>query len=190
MRASLIALAATAAFVAAPALAQSSANVVINGSIQAKCSTFSSFADATKTIPAASFEDASNVGALAAAFTGGSGIAITNTVSTVTCNGAGTQITVDATAMTGPTLPSGAGAAGFSNAINFLATVSKDPTGFAQNVTGNVIATNDTTAVPTTATVGLLASKLNVSVSNAVAGGILVAGDYSGSVAVNLTPGL
>mgnify|MGYP001810671858 CR=1 FL=1 len=189
MRGSLIALAATAVFVAAPAMAQSSANVVIGGSINAKCSS-STLANSTFTIPAASFADSSSVGALATAFTGSTGIAISNTAAIVTCNGAGTTIEVDATAMTGPSLPSGAGAAGFSNTINFLATVSKDPTGFAQNVTGNVIVTNNSTATPTTANVGLLASKLNISVSNAVAGGTLVAGAYSGSVAVTLTAGI
>jgi hypothetical protein len=189
MRGSLIALAATAALVASPALAQSSANVVINGSILATCSS-STLSNTTVTITPANFEDSSNVGALAAAFTGTGGIPITNTAALVTCNGAGTTIGVDATAMTGPSLPGGAGAAGFSNTINFLATVSKDPTGFAQNVTGDVIATNNSTATPTTATVGLLASKLNISVSNAVAGGILIAGAYSGSVAITLTAGV
>ncbi len=188
MRGSLIALAATATFVAGPALAQSSANIIINGSIAAKCSALA-LANSSVTIAPANFEDPSAVGALAPVFTSAGGIAITNTTSSVTCNGAGTTVTLDAKEMTGPVLPSGAAAGGFSNRIDFTASV--DAPGYAQSKAGaGVIATNASTTTPTTATVGLLASTLNIKVGSAVAGGILVAGGYSGEVALTLTPGV
>lgn len=188
MRVSLLALTAAAALAVGPALAQS-ANITINGTIGSSCSAITGMAP-NVTIPAASFADSGSVGALASAFTGSGGIAITNTSAAVTCNGAGSKITVDAAPMNGPALPANAGSNGFSNTINYRATVSKPDAGFAQFTTsGNVIASNDTTSNATVFNVGLLASNLSVSVSNASAGGVLVAGTYQGSIAISLTPG-
>jgi hypothetical protein len=189
MRTSLVALAATVTFVAAPAVAQSvsgNTTAVINGSIKAAC-TATSLASTAVIIPAASFSDDLNVGALSSVFTGSKGVAVTGTSALVTCNGAGSTISVDADPMqnkAAPTPPSG-----FSRSIDFLATVTAP--GYAQSKAGSgVVATNLTSSTPTTSTVGLLASKLDISVSNAVAGGVLIAGTYEGQVTIGLTPGV
>ncbi len=190
MRKSFIALAATATFVAAPALAQSvsgSTTAVINGSINAKC-TASTLASTSVVIPTASFADPSNVGALASAITGSSGVAITGSSALVTCNGVGTSISLDANPMENSAAPPPP--TGFSKTINYLASITAP--GYAQSAggSGGVVATNLTTATPTTSTVGLLASKLDISVSNAVAGGVLIAGTYKGQITIGLTPGV
>jgi hypothetical protein len=110
----------------------------------------------------------------------------------ITCNGAGTKFSVQASPLTNATVGSlspAAIAAGFSRAVDYTATVAL--TGFSSaGVTS--VADSSTLAAATQSTVGLLVSGGTLTLSAAAIknGTILTAGAYNGSVQLTLTPGV
>jgi hypothetical protein len=116
-------------------------------------------------------------------------VALTSTTSSITCNGGGTTLSIDANPLTGPALPSGAPST-FSNIVNYTATINKSGAGaFVQTIAASGIANQTTDANPTSSTIGLVASNFSIALSNAAAGGVLIAGGYNGTVTIALTPG-
>jgi hypothetical protein len=186
MRNIIIGLAAIGALSAAPALAQSSSTITVNGTIASGCTAV--------TIP-----NSANLGTIST--TTGVGeldvakvnVALTGTSASVTCNGAGTTLTVTALPLTGPALPNGTptGVNGFTNTIDYTANVSKPAGSYVQSLgtVAGIIMSDATTTGATTETVGLVASNLNIDITNAAAIGTLIAGAYTGTVQISLTPG-
>lgn len=178
----LVCLSSCALFIASAAQAQSALNM--NGSISATCTVTSLSA---LPINLGTISDASSPGMLKASAVNGAPV---NTTPSITCNGGGTTLSIDANPLTGPALPSSAGSAGFSNLVNYTATINKSgPTAFVQSIPVGGIANQTTAAGASSATVGLIASEFSIALSNAAAAGVLIAGGYSGTVTIALTPG-
>lgn len=186
----LFAAAALSALAAAPAMAQSVGTVTMNGSVTESCSV----TDATTVVQlgdiAAQATDVDDV--LAAA------------TSEVTCNGAGTDLTIELTRVSNqdvPELPAGAAEAGFGNYLNYEVQI-KLADGYADGIT------NDSTGVlggdfnngvsssswngSDTWDLGLTRGTLQIDLIRFDTDGrdILVAGAYEGSVTVSVTPGV
>ncbi|NJR20263.1 MAG: hypothetical protein HC777_01410 [Hyphomonadaceae bacterium] len=174
---------AVLALFASPALAQTS-SVTINGSIAPACSTLSPFTkdlgDVSGSTPGSLDISKVNVSA--------------GSLGTITCNGAGSTISIDANPLVGPALPTGAAAAGFVNEINFTATVNKATGAYTSAIAGTAVVSNDTSAAtPTVATAGLISGAFTVDITAASAAGILIAsntGGYEGTIVVSLQAGL
>jgi hypothetical protein len=97
------------------------------------------------------------------------------------CNGTTSTMTVEASALTGPATT----ASGFTNIVNYTAKA-------ALHGAPAVFATDDSsvTGAGSPATVGVFTDTIDVTLSNASSPtGMLVAGAYTGSVIVTLTPG-
>jgi hypothetical protein len=174
-------LAATAlSLMAAPAFAAPVTGTVnLSGTVNAKCSPSSGGAT-TVTIPVdlSNADGTLNTGAVNAitASVTGSGV----------CNGVNTFIELDASPLVGSVaVPSGATA--FANVINYTAVMGI--TGYAQG--GNTWS-NSTTAAATTGVLGLVnATAVSLDINDAALPGsatLLVAGTYTGSVTVKVTP--
>lgn len=104
------------------------------------------------------------------------------------CNGLTSTMTVASTAIT-RTGAVGAAPTGFVDVVNFVATASVTPAGAAAAVS----ASDSTLAAPSAAaSVGLFSGNVTVALSGSSTPvvGKLVAGNYTGAVAVTLTPGL
>jgi hypothetical protein len=170
-----------AALAGSPLFAQST--VTVNGSIAPKCSTLSpinkALGDISGTAPGSL--DASKVNVSA------------GSLGAITCNGAGTTISIDANPLEGPALPSGAAAAGFTNTISYTATVNKVGTAYTSAIsTPAVVSSLTSDPAATTATAGLIAGSFTVDLTAAAATGLLIASGtagYSGTITVSLTAG-
>ena len=104
------------------------------------------------------------------------------------CNGLTSAMTVASTAIT-RTGAAGTPPTGFVDVVNFVATAAVTPAGAGAPVS----ASDSTLAAPSVAaSVGLFSGNVTVTLSGSSTpvAGKLVAGNYTGSVAVTLTPGL
>jgi hypothetical protein len=166
---------------AGSASAQSALNM--NSKITPSCTAFSA---ASNSINLGNISDPASPGALKSAAVN---VALTSTTPSITCNGGGTTLSIDANPLTGPALPVGVPST-FSNIVNYTATINKSGAGaFVQAIAPTGIANQTTDPSATSSTIGLVASNFSIALSNAAAGGILIAGDYSGTVTIALTPG-
>ena len=173
---SLVALAIGGAVQAQSALDMSS-------NISPTCTVFSLTSSA---VNLGNISDPSSPGALNAAAVN---VALSSTTPSITCNGGGTTLSIDANPLTGPALPTGAPSA-FSNLVHFKATINKSGTGaFVQTLPSAGIANVSSDTNASSATVGLIASNFSIGLSEAAAAGILIAGGYNGTVKITLTPG-
>jgi hypothetical protein len=182
MKLHLFVLAGSFAFgLAGAAQAQTALNM--NGTITATCTAVSL---ANPTINLGNISDPISPGALNAAAVN---IPLTSTTPSITCNGGGTTLSINANPLTGPALPTGVPST-FSNLVNYTATINKSGAGaFVQTIAPTGIANQTTDPSATSSTIGLVASNFSIALSNAAAGGILIAGDYSGTLTIALTPG-
>jgi hypothetical protein len=175
-------LASCCAFAFAGA-AQAQTALNMNGTISATCT---ALLLANSPINLGTISDPVSPGALNAAAVNRP---LTSTTPSITCNGGGTALSIDADPLTGPALPTGVPST-FSNLVNYTATINKTGAdAFVQAIAPSGIANQTTDANPTSSTIGLVASNFSIALSNAAAGGILIAGDYSGTVTIALTPG-
>lgn len=170
----LFAAAAALAGFAAPAMAQSTGTVTIDGSVADRCL----FTTDAQTI---------NLGELAQSGTGTSaGKLDSSTVdgknATLVgwCNGTAATMAVEAQ----PLLNTGTAPTGFDNRVNYTATATAN----------SVDATDDSFAAGagTPQTVGIFTGDVKVALSGSSTPttGLLVAGDYAGQVLVTLSPGV
>lgn len=178
-------IAATAlSLMAAPAFAApTTASIVINGSVTAKCDPTGAIPALTVTIPG---DLSTNTGGLNAglinALTGsGTGTGV--------CNGVNTTYSITATPLTGSNVPSAAAiAAGFTNIINYQLALSL--TGYASGTTNPTYTVN--TGTPLTGTLGLAnvtGGSFDVNGAALPSGAsILVAGAYTSTVTLTVTP--
>jgi type 1 fimbria pilin len=179
MKKILFAAAALSALVAAPAMADTT-TVTISGNIAPSCSGASE--EATIALGDITGED---VGTLVANAAGPfEGVE-------VLCNGMNTKIKVTATPISNTTveeLPEGAAGAGFSRVINYTAAVSLE-SGYSSGLaTGSASDSSASEGSDEEETLGLTKATFNLDLSEADAGGVLVAGDYEGSVSIEVTP--
>jgi hypothetical protein len=166
---------------ASSANAQSALNM--NGTISATCTVLSL---SKNTVDFGDISDPAGPGVLNAAAINGS---LTATTPSITCNGGGTTLSIDAEPLLGPTLPAGAPSS-FSRTINYTATISKaGASDFIQILPAAGVANATTASAATNATVGLIAGNFSIALSNAAATGVLIAGGYSGTLTIALTPG-
>jgi hypothetical protein len=171
---------ASALLISSAAFAQAPINM--NGNISPNCTVLTL---APTSVDLGTISDPTAPGALDASKVNGATASVTPSI---TCNGGGTTLSIDADPLQGPTLPTNATGSGFSNLVNYTATINKVATGFVQNMPAGI--SNSTTAAgASSGTVGLIASTFSVNLSGAAAAGILIAGGYSGSVTITLTPG-
>jgi hypothetical protein len=186
----ILASAAFAALVSTSALANTSAQsgtVTFDGTVAAACSAITPTA-ATVALGALS----NGVGVLNASainnFAGAYG-------SSITCNGAGTKLTLWAKPIVGDVpVPTGAPSA-FTNQVNYTADLNIVGGGYAQtpvNVGAGRLVRDNSGTVPTTQTVGLLMTDIELNLLNAAlptGASTMVAGTYTGEVVITLTPG-
>jgi hypothetical protein len=173
-------LGAIALSITGTAHAQSALN--ISGTISPSCSVLTL---ASAPVNLNSISDPSSPGALNAAAVN----VLLRTTPSITCNGGGTTLSIDAAPLLGPSLPAAASSL-FSNVVNYTATINKSGSGaFVQNLAATGIENSTTNAGATSSTVGLISSSFSIALSNALASGVLVAGDYNGTVTIALTPG-
>ena len=166
---------------AGAAQAQSALNM--NGTISATCTALTL---ANSTVILGIISDPSSPAALNAAAVN---VELTSTTPSITCNGVGTTLSIDADPLTGPALPVGMPNT-FSNLVNYAATINKSGTSaYAQNLAAAGIANATTDAAESSATVDLIARNFSIALSGAAAGGILVSGGYFGTATIALTPG-
>lgn len=171
MRNSLYIAAAALAFTASPALAQDATGTVdVTGSVAGRCLFTTDNADIALGELALAGTD-TNAGKLNAAVVNAGTATLVGW-----CNNAAATMEVSATKLTTPATA----ATGFTNSIDYTATA----------VANNVEATDTTTTElgGATADVGMFTGNIAVSLSNAAATGLLVAGDYSSTVTVTLSP--
>jgi hypothetical protein len=174
-------LAALVLVMSGTAQAQSALNV--NGTISATCSALTL---ANSTVNLGVISDPSSPGALNPAAVN---VALSSTTPSITCNGGGTTLSIDANPLTGPALPLGVPST-FSNLVNYTATINKSGAGaFVQSLPASGIANSTTDSAATSSTIGLVASNFSIALSDAAAAGILISGGYSGTVTIALTPG-
>jgi hypothetical protein len=183
----LIAVTALATLASAPAFAApQTGTITYTGTVAAACSAVS---PTTATIALGALS--TGVGAFNASVVNAlSG----NYGATITCNGAGTTIAMTANQITGSvSVPSGAPAA-FANQINYDATLGIVSGGYAQNpASPGVLVTDSTGGLGASQAVGLLMSNISFDLDNAAlpsGASVLVAGNYSGSTTITLTPGI
>jgi hypothetical protein len=178
MKKILFAAAALSALAAAPAMAQT-ASVNITGTILPACS---------------GVADNSIANVLTSSTTAPG--TITNTTANgptvgILCNGAGTTVTVQAGALSGPAVPGGetgpAWAAGFRNTVNYTASLNIVGAGFTQ---ATALPTDSSTmsGAGTPVTVGLTNGNFRLELTNIAAAGTLIAGDYSGVTTIVVNP--
>lgn len=198
MRHLLLSATALSALMAAPALAQSITTTVnANGTINAGCSALTIASNFVLN----DMGTAGSVGVLnASVFSGASALAS----SAITCNGVGTTLAINSSpveltnAANRIAENSAAAAAGFSSRVDYTATVER-PAGTYVGLlnstpvtTVGTVGSDDSAASDaTTVTPGLISGPLNIKLGSAAIGGggtILVAGAYSGSVTLTLTP--
>jgi hypothetical protein len=178
----LVCVSTCALLIAGATQAQSALNM--NGNISATCTALSLSATS---INLGTISDPTNPGTLNASAVNGANVSATPSI---TCNGGGTTLSIDANPLTGPALPTSAGSAGFSNLVNYTATINKSgASAFVQSIPSAGIANQTTAASASSATVGLIASEFSIALSGAAAAGVLIAGGYSGTVIIALTPG-
>jgi hypothetical protein len=198
MRHLLLSATALSALMAAPALAQSStATVNANGTINAGCSALTIASNFVLNDMGA----AGSVGVLnASVFSGASALASSN----ITCNGVGTTLGIESTPVQLTTVAnriaenSPEALAGFSSRVDYTATVERPVGTYVGLLSSSPVTTvgtvgSDASAASgaSTVTPGLIAGPLNIKLGSAAigAGGTtLVAGAYSGSVTLTLTP--
>jgi hypothetical protein len=148
--------------------------------------TCTAFSLTTNTVNLGTISDPNSPGALNAAAVNKP---LSGTTPSITCNGGGTTLSIDANPLTGPVLPSGS-AAFFSNIVNYTATINKSGSGdFVQSIASTGISNASSAASATSATIGLVAGNFSIELSGAAAAGTLVAGGYTGTVTIALTPG-
>jgi hypothetical protein len=193
----LIAATALATLASAPAFAQTLANpaatagpaqngtVTYAGRVNAFCSAV------TPTTALIQLGDLSNAtGAFVPGAVNGAGGAYG---ATITCNGANTSLAMTANQITNPlvSLDANALAAGFTNTIDYTATLAKvGSTSYVQNPTA--ILSDATGGSGASRVVGLVRSNISLTLSGAAlaSGNTLVAGNYSGTTTFTLTPGV
>jgi hypothetical protein len=180
----LFQLVCTGAFVvgvSTHAMAQSALD--LGSTISPTCTAFSL---TTNTVNLGTISDPSSPGALNAAAVN---IALSGTTPSITCNGGGTTLSIDANPLTGPALPSGA-ATFFSNTVNYTATINKaGGSDFVQTLAPTGISNASSSPSATSSTVGLVAGNFSIALSGAATGAPLIAGGYTGTVTIALTPG-
>jgi hypothetical protein len=177
----LILAASCALAVAGSASAQSALNM--GGTISPTCTAFS------MTNPTVNLRNISSTTSPGALNTAAVNVTLSSTAPSITCNGGGTTLSINADPLTGPALPLGAPSS-FSNIVDYTATINKSGTGaFVQSIPTAGIANATTSTTPTSATVGLVDSSFTIALSGAVAGGVLIAGGYNGTLTIALTPG-
>jgi hypothetical protein len=181
----LIAATALATLASAPAFAQQTGTVTFTGTVAAACTAVS---PTTATIPLGALS--TGVGAFNASVVNNAGGAYG---STITCNGAGTKLDMTANQITGSVgVPSGAPAI-FTNQIDYTAELETVGTGYAQSPAAPGVLVSDTTGGSGgSQTVGLLSTNVLLDLSGAAlpsGASVLVAGNYTGSVTITLTPG-
>jgi type 1 fimbria pilin len=183
----LIATAVLATLASAPAFANTApqnGTVTFTGTVAAACSAVS---PTTATIPLGALSN--GVGTFLPGVVDSAGGTYT---SSITCNGAGTKLQMTANQITGSvSVPVGAPAA-FTNQIDYKAELETVGTGYAQSPeSAGVLVSDATGGTGGSQTIGLLMSNVALDLSDATIGAAttLVAGNYTGSVTITLTPG-
>jgi len=177
----LIAAAALGGLAAGPALADATGTVNVSGTVTAKCST-----TGTNPVNLDVGELADSNGLVVTSFAQN-----THANFTFVCTSAKPTVTVTATTLTGPTPPVGGG---YTNLVQYKATVTAYLTGGTANATHpfvNTDGSNPANSNTTQLTAQLYNHQDNVQVdiSNPTSNGsLLMAGSYTGQVVVTLAP--
>lgn len=161
------------ALVATPAFAATGSDtgtVAINGTVAARC---------LFTLPSATINlnELAQSGTSTAAGTLNTSVVDGRSVTLAGwCNSTAATMTVQAT----PLVNTASAATGFTNTVNYLATAT------ANGISATASSTSATAGAP--ANVNMFTGDITVGLSESAATGLLVAGDYAGTITVTLSP--